>query len=276
MVPEVMPPGRTPMWANAWLAVVSTAAGALGAGLAAGLNHLFSTDVTLTVAAWCCGTGAPGVRCSVAEIERARRPTNGAIGRRCSRRGWSQAAGHGEQPRRGWLPHVPVGVPARDEGEAGRSFAVAAVCAGVGAFAGAGLAPVLRRRQGAVAARSCRWRDDGRGAVGVGSVQPCHARRPGGHRGPSAPPAGGWRSTRCCSRTPSGTFRGRTFARYETIFQLCWVAGAGLATAVPFRAVAGMRSLRHSSRGWSGVLHSGLIRRRPTGRRTTSAPGRAG
>jgi predicted MFS family arabinose efflux permease len=37
--------------------------------------------------------------------------------------------------------------------------------------------------------------------------------------------------------------RARTFARYETIFQLCWVAGAGLATAIHFSPVAGLRAV---------------------------------
>jgi predicted MFS family arabinose efflux permease len=35
--------------------------------------------------------------------------------------------------------------------------------------------------------------------------------------------------------------RARTFARYETIFQLCWVAGAGIATAIHFDGVSGLR-----------------------------------
>jgi hypothetical protein len=72
------------------------------------------------------------------------------------------------------------------------------------------------------------------------------------------------------------TVRGRTFARYETIFQLCWVGGAGLATAVPFRASAGMRSLALIASGGVALSILGLIRRRPAGRRTTGASGRAG
>jgi hypothetical protein len=35
--------------------------------------------------------------------------------------------------------------------------------------------------------------------------------------------------------------RARTFARYETIFQLCWVAGAGAATAIHFGGTTGLR-----------------------------------
>jgi len=37
--------------------------------------------------------------------------------------------------------------------------------------------------------------------------------------------------------------RARTFARYETIFQLCWVGGAGLATAIHFSGTDGLRAV---------------------------------
>jgi len=37
--------------------------------------------------------------------------------------------------------------------------------------------------------------------------------------------------------------RARTFARYETIFQICWVAGAGFATAIHFSPDMGLRAV---------------------------------
>ena len=37
--------------------------------------------------------------------------------------------------------------------------------------------------------------------------------------------------------------RARTFARYETIFQIAWVAGAGLATAIHFSPETGLRAV---------------------------------
>jgi hypothetical protein len=53
--------------------------------------------------------------------------------------------------------------------------------------------------------------------------------------------------------------RGRTFARYETIFQLCWVAGAGMATLIPFHSRGGMRVLALICSGGVGLSIYGLI-----------------
>ena len=56
--------------------------------------------------------------------------------------------------------------------------------------------------------------------------------------------------------------RGRTFARYETIFQLCWVAGAGLATLIPFHSSGGMRTLAAICFGGVALSVYGLIKRK--------------
>jgi len=55
--------------------------------------------------------------------------------------------------------------------------------------------------------------------------------------------------------------RGRTFARYETIFQLCWVGGAALATMIPFGAAPGMRTLAAICLVSAGLSVRGLLRR---------------
>ena len=55
--------------------------------------------------------------------------------------------------------------------------------------------------------------------------------------------------------------RGRTFARYETIFQLCWVAGAGIATLVPFASRGGLRTLAAICFGGIALSIYGLARR---------------
>ena len=48
--------------------------------------------------------------------------------------------------------------------------------------------------------------------------------------------------------------RGRTFARYEGIFQLAWVSGAALATVFPAGAITGFRNtFRHLRRRRSPV-----------------------
>ena len=54
--------------------------------------------------------------------------------------------------------------------------------------------------------------------------------------------------------------RGRTFARYETIFQLCWVAGAG-AAIIPLHARGGMRVLAAICLGGLALSIYGLIQR---------------
>jgi predicted MFS family arabinose efflux permease len=53
--------------------------------------------------------------------------------------------------------------------------------------------------------------------------------------------------------------RGRTFARYETIFQLCWVVGAGAATQIPFHSRGGMRVLALICFGGVALSIYGLI-----------------
>lgn len=58
--------------------------------------------------------------------------------------------------------------------------------------------------------------------------------------------------------------RGRTFARYETIFQLCWVGGAAAATVIPFRAADGMRALAAICIASAVLALRGLLRRPPT------------
>ena len=64
--------------------------------------------------------------------------------------------------------------------------------------------------------------------------------------------------------------RGRTFARYETIFRLCWVGGAGLATAVPFASRGGMWTLAAIAGTGIVLAVRGLLRGRPVARRDGS------
>lgn len=58
--------------------------------------------------------------------------------------------------------------------------------------------------------------------------------------------------------------RGRTFARYETIFQLCWVAGAAAATLIPFRPTAGLRTLAGICVAGAALSARGLFARSPS------------
>jgi hypothetical protein len=66
--------------------------------------------------------------------------------------------------------------------------------------------------------------------------------------------------------------RARTIARYETIFQLCWVAGAGLAAALPFRPGNGLGTLAGLCLFGLLVSARGLLRRRHAANRRGAAP----
>jgi hypothetical protein len=66
--------------------------------------------------------------------------------------------------------------------------------------------------------------------------------------------------------------RARTFARYETIFQLCWVAGAGLAAALPFRPGEGLGTLAGLCLLGLLVSARGLLRRRHAAARRGAVP----
>ncbi len=279
LMPDVLPPGRTPMWGNARLAVLSVVGGGLGAGLAAGANLVSGPGLALGVAA---------VVFSAAVVPGARLPRSRTKGTEPAGAGDYRAllssrllaggvAMGASRAAVGFLMFL-LAFLLRAEGEQGRGFAVVIAAAGIGGFAGAVLAPALRAvvretvllqlSLGAMAVAAL-WAaasfDVTRAAVVAGVVGLATA---GGRLAFDSLLQGD---------APS-TVRGRTFARYETIFQLCWVGGAGLATAVPFRAAAGMSSLALIASGGMALSVLGLIRRRPTGRPDGSRarPGRAG
>ena len=277
LMPDVLPPERSPMWGNARLAVLSVVGGTLGAGLAAGANVVSGPGLALGVAVVVFSAGVvPGAR-----LPRSRTKTTEPAGAGDYRALLSSrllAGGVAMGASRaavGFLTFL-LAFLLRAEGEQGRGFAVVIAAAGIGGFAGAVLAPALRAviretlllqfSLGAIVAAAL-WAAGSfgvpRAAVVAGVVGLATA-------------SGRLAFDSLLQGDAPSTVRGRTFARYETIFQLCWVGGAGLATAVPFRAATGMRSLALIASGGVAFSILGLIRRRPTGRRTTSAPGRAG
>ncbi len=277
LMPDVLPPDRSPMWGNARLAVLSVVGGTLGAGLAAGANVISGSGLAL---------GFAVVVFSAAVVPGARIPRSPTEGREPVEAGDYRAllssrllaggvAMGASRAAVGFLTFL-LAFLLRAEGEQGRGFAVVIAGAGIGGFAGAVLAPALRAliretlllqlSLGATAVAAL-WAagsfDVPRAAVVAGVVGLATA-------------SGRLAFDSLLQVDAPSTVRGRTFARYETIFQLCWVSGAGLATAVPFRASGGMRSLALIASGGVALSILGLIRRRPTGRRTTGAPGRAG
>jgi predicted MFS family arabinose efflux permease len=131
----------------------------------------------------------------------------------------------------------------RAHGHGTKGFAAAVAAAGLGGFSGSAVAPALRKVlrepilllvsllfMGVAAlwasqAFSLRTASGVAFVIGFGST------------------AGRLAFDSLVQRDAPEEIRGRTFARYETIFQLCWVAGAGAATLVPFHSRGGMRVL---------------------------------
>lgn len=244
LVPEALPPGKQPMWGNAWLAVLSVAGGALGVGVAAGLNAASGPDIALwgaaAVFAWGLFPGARLPRGGVSDPKPSR-PTDyrALLSSRLVAGGVAMAASRAAV---GFLTFL-LAFLLRGQGEQGRGFAIVIGAAGIGGFAGSLLAPVLRRvvRESllllaslAVIVGTALWAEGslhlGTAAVVAGVVG-------------AAAGAGRLAFDSLLQGDAPALVRGRTFARYETIFQLCWVGGAGLATAVEFDSVWGMRAL---------------------------------
>lgn len=267
LVPDALPPGKQPMWGNTWLAVVSVAGGALGAGVAVAMNAASGPDLALWGAATVFGCGlAPAARLprGGAPDTRPSPSTNyrALLSSRLVAGGVAMAA---SRTAVGFLTFL-LAFLLRGQGEQGRGFAIVIGAAGIGGFAGSVLAPVLRRvvRESvlllgslAIVMGTALWAarafDLGTAAVVAGVVGAA---------------AGAGRLAFDCllQEDAPAPVRGRTFARYETIFQLCWVAGAGLATAVQFDSVWGMRTLAVIA--GSGILLAvrGLLQgRRATG-----------
>ncbi len=276
LVPETLPLGRSLMWGNAWLAVVSVVAGAAGAGSAVGINALWGPDATLWAAAVVFAAGVTAcIGMPRAQKGDRRRETVEDFRRLLSPRllagGLAMAASRAAV---GFLTFFMAFV-LRAQGEDGKGLAVVLVAAGLGGFVGSVVAPLLRvvlresmlllatlALMGSVAL----WLAAGgfrlaaaavvAATVGFGSA------------------AGRLAFDSLLQHDAPDTIRGRTFARYETIFQVCWVAGAAVATVVPFRAAAGLRTLAAICVGGLVLSLAGLVRRRGRGHRDTTDPSR--
>jgi hypothetical protein len=261
LVPEVLPPGRSLIRANSWLAVVSVVGAAVGAGLAAGLNHLGGPDWSLWAAA---GVFAASVVPALA-LPRGETGVVPAVARgwrvlltpRLLAGGISMAANRGAV---GFLTFF-LAFLLRAGGERPAAYGAVLAAAGAGAFVGSVVAPALRAvlRESllllvslGLMAGVALWVAAGdygvpgavavAAAVGLGSG------------------AGRLAFDSLLQRDAPESVRGRTFARYETIFQLAWVGGAALATIIPFRAAAGLRTLAAICLGGTALSLNGLLR----------------
>lgn len=244
LVPDALPPSRQLMWGNASLAVLSVLGGAVGAGAAAAANAVSGPGLALR--------GAVLVF-AVAAVPGFRLPRGGADDDNDAEAGDYRAlltprllaggvAMAASRATVGFLTFL-MAFLLRAQGETGKGFAVVIGAAGIGGFLGSVLGPPLRAvmRESmvllsalAVVSAVALWAATSfnltKAAIVAGVVG-------------AAAGAGRLAFDSLLQREAPSRVRGRTFARYETIFQLCWVGGAGVATAVPFGASSGLRTL---------------------------------
>jgi hypothetical protein len=243
LIPEVLPDNKSLVSANALMSIWSVLGGAIVAGPAVGLQAWLGPQATLRFAAVIFGLCAwSAARLPRAEGSRRRKFVKGAH-RLLSPRLLS--AGFGAAASRacvGFLTFLLAFV-LRKQGEGASSLAIVIGAAGAGGFLGAVVAPLLRvalresllllASLGAIALAAFIF------AAGLDVVTAGVVAAVTGLATASARLA----FDSLIQRDAPEEVRGRTFARYETLFQICWVGGAGLATAVPFSSASGLRTL---------------------------------
>ncbi len=260
IVPNAIDEDKQLIWANAWLAVISVTGAAVGAGIGAGVQQLISTKASLWLATLCfIALIPPALALPKPKVAERHPPVKGDYRVLLSSRliGGGVAMG-ATRAGVGFLTFL-LAFLLRASGDGTKGFATAVAAAGIGGFAGTAVAPPLRRVlrepllllaslvvMGAAAlwvAQDFSLRSAAFVAaiVGLGST------------------AGRLAFDSLVQRDAPEHIRGRTFARYETIFQLCWVAGAGAATLIPFQSRGGMRVLAAICFGGVALSIYGLI-----------------
>lgn len=274
LVPEVTPPGRTLLWANGRLAVIAVLAGALAAGPALALNHFLGPAGALWAAAL---TFAGGVAAGVglplpdgAGRRRADRPVpyRELLSSRLLAGGIVMAT---MRAAVGFTTFL-LAFLLRAEGAGGKGVAIVVAAASVGGFAGSALAPALRQTLSEsllllaallVVGLSAAWTAGGFSLASAAVLATVVG---------FAAAAGRLAFDSLLQGDAPEHVRARTFARYETIFQICWVAGAGLAAALPFRPGNGLVTLAGLCLAGLLVSARGLLRRRHAGARRGAPP----
>jgi len=272
LVPEVTPPGRTLLWANGRLAVIAVLGGTLAAGPALGLNHVLGPTGALWAAALVFASGAvAAARLPLAEGAGQRRPDRPVLYRQLLS---SRLAAGGVvmatlRAAVGFTTFL-LAFLLRAEGAGGRGLAVVIVAAAVGGFAGTVVAPALRTTFSEsllllvallVVGLAAVWAAS---SFGLGSAAVLAAVVG------LAAAAGRLAFDSLLQGDAPEYVRARSFARYETTFQLCWVIGAGLAAALPFQPASGLATLAGLCVAGLAISARGLLRhRQAAGRRGT-------
>lgn len=243
-VPSLLPPGRSLLWANARLSIASVAAGTVAGMPGFALQRVGGSGWTLRLATLVFVGGAitaatlprpdgewdremPGRIRGVHRLLAPRVLAGGALA------ATSRTA-------LGFFTFF-LAFALRRQGEGTTAFVISLIMAGAGTLIGSLLAPALRRASkesvlllgsvgilGASAfALSARLTVATAAIMSLVCAVCVSAARLG--------------FDSLVQRDAPEEVRGRTFARYETLFQLCWVAGAAFGTAIPFGPRAGMR-----------------------------------
>ncbi|MGZ4242266.1 MAG: hypothetical protein ACXVQ7_11745, partial [Actinomycetota bacterium] len=244
LVPDILPEGRTLVSVNARLSIVSVAAGTAFALPGVGLQKLFGSGTTLRFAGVVYLAGAviaAGLTTRGRPPRRppAERPSHKLLAPRLLAGGiataWSRAA-------LGFVVFL-LAFALRDAGEGVKGFGVVLAAAGAGGF----LASVLVARARAALREPVILLAS---LLGIGVVSFVLAPRFDLRAAVIVAGVTGIGTTAArlsfdalVQKDAPEEVRARTFARYETIFQICWVAGAGLATAIHFGGTSGLRAV---------------------------------
>lgn len=263
IVPNALGDEKPLIWGNSWLSMISVAGAAIGAGIAGGLQKVFSTKVSLWTAAIVFFVMVvPSLALPKPEKAERHKKVAGDFRTLLTSRliGGGVAMG-ASRASVGFITFLLAFV-LRAEGEGTKGFAVAVAAAGVGGLIGSSTAPVLRRIfkepvmllstlvvMGVMAFIASAEFSLVSAAIASGTVA-------------FGSSAGRLAFDSLVQKDAPEQIRGRTFARYETIFQLCWVAGAGLATLIPFHARGGLRTLAAICFGGVALSVYGLIKRK--------------
>ena len=264
IVPEARPPGRTLMWVNGRLAVASTVGGAAGVLPALALSRWLGAGATLWAAAVAFGAGAlaaTGVPAGEGRPPppRERRRLQPPLTSRLVAGGVAMAT---LRTAVGFTTFL-LAFLVRAEGAGSAGLGLVAAAAGAGGFLGAAAGPRLRAFLpepavlvavlGATAVAAF-W---GAGGFGLGAAALVAAVTG------FAASAGRLAFDSLLQHDAPERVRARTIARYETTFQLGWVAGGGLAAAVPFSPGSGLGALTALCLAGLAAAVRGLRRQRP-------------
>lgn len=243
LLPETLPPGRSLIAANARMSLISVLGGAIAALPGAGIQKWLGPGATLRLAAIAFAYAAIVAFSLPKTRGRPRARVAGKVHTLLSPR--LLAAGAATAASRACVGFglFLLAFVLREQGEGAKGFGAVLAAAGAGGFLGALVAPALRRvfresllmlvsllAMGATAFAFA-GRFDLQAAVIVALVT-----------GLGSSAARLAFDSLIQTEAPDEV-RGRTFARYETLFQLCWVAGAGVAAGIPFSASVGLTTL---------------------------------